>query len=151
MKIKVLPLQNRLVPWEKRCLIAMRWTPNMVGMCLITWRWEEPLKERKADIRLTLTGFCFFAVPCMVFAEEKRSRWHKTENKKPKRSHGHHLCLPQLVHSPGINGRGKLCRMPWLTILCKIPDCCLLCCEIMHMLEWKQQTIVFCKSCSLFC
>lgn len=121
-------------------------------MCLITWRPEEwPLKGRESDLRLTLTGFCFSAVSCMVFTGAKRSRWHKAERKKPKWSHSHHLCLPQLVHSPGLNGRGKLCRMPWPTILCKTPDCCLLCCEIIHMLEWKQPTTVFRKSCSQSC
>lgn len=102
----------------------------------------------KKNLRLTWQGFCFSAVSCMAFAGAKRSRWHQTKRKKPKRSPSHHLCLPQLVHWPRTNGRDKLWRMPWLTVLCTIPDHCLLCCEIMHVLEGKQQTIVLCKSCS---
>lgn len=109
---------------------------------------REIFLKGKKTLRLTWKGFCFSAVFCTAFAGAKRSRWHQTENKKPKRSPGHHLCLPQLVHSPGTNGRGQPWRMPWPTVLCTIPDHRCLCWEIMHVLGWKQWTTVFCKSCS---
>lgn len=99
----------------------------------ITWRPGEYSPKGKKNLRLTLKVFCYSAVSCTAFAGAERSRWHQTESKKPKESPGHHLCLPQLVHSPGTNGRGKLCRMPWPNVLCTIPDRCWLCCEMMHV------------------
>lgn len=134
-KIKVLHLQSHLVPWEKRFLTATKWTSNMGGSAV-----ENELDHLKARLRCQITLIRSLLLCCLLHGicrskEEQMAQGRVQDAQTEPRS----PAVPATACSLTQDKWGvKLCKMPWPTILCKIPDCCLLCCEIMHMMEWKQ-------------